>query len=232
VRRAEQLGFPQGPYNNVYTVEMESVICCEAGQLDRARACVADMIAQSERHGFDFWQLFGAMEQCNVDARILLASADPDPTAVSDQIATMTQTLDMWRGLGVNAYRSEYDCVLARLLTVAGQPEKACARINGELQFGRDTGQRFYEPELLRVRAHTLTDAEARAAGFRAARELARRQGAPLFELRAALDDFQLRGQPARQALVDAAGRLVSDSPLPELALAREILGEQRRPHR
>jgi len=75
------------------------------------------------------------------------------------------------------------------------------------------------------VRAHTLTDPDARAAGFGAARDLARRQGAPLFELRAALDDFELRGQPARQSLIDAAGRLVSDSPLPELARTREILG-------
>ena len=158
--------------------------------------------------------------------RILLASPDRDPTALSDQIATMTQMLDMWRGLGVNAYRSEYDCLLARLLIAAGQPDQARTRIDGELQFGQDTGQRFYEAELLRVRALTLTDPGARAAGFGAAVDLARRQGAPLFELRAALDDFELRGQPARQALSDAAGGLVSDSPLPELARAREILGE------
>ena len=41
---------------------------------------------------------------------------------------------------------------------------------------------------------------------------------------------FELRGQPAREAVIDAAGRLVRDSPLPELARAREILGEQRPP--
>ena len=68
VRRAEQLGFPQGPYNNVYALEMEIVVGNEAGQFDRARACVAEVIEQSERYGFDFWQLFGATEQCNVDA--------------------------------------------------------------------------------------------------------------------------------------------------------------------
>ena len=47
-----------------------------------------------------------------------------------------------------------------------------------------------------------------------------------MFELWAALDDFELRGHAARQALIDATGRLISDSPLPELARAREILGE------
>ena len=67
---------------------------------------------------------------------------------------------------------------------------------------------------------------DARAAGFSDAVDLARRQGAPLFELRAALDDFELRGQPARDALIDAAGRLVGDGGLPELARAREILGK------
>jgi hypothetical protein len=42
--------------------------------------------------------------------------------------------------------------------------------------------------------------------------ELARRQGAAFFELRAAVDDFDLRGEPARAALVDAASRIPTDS--------------------
>ena len=66
---------------------------------------------------------------------------------------------------------------------------------------------RFYDAELLRLRAHTHTDPDARRADIDAALDLARRQGATLFELRAALDDFELRGEPARAALADAAGR-------------------------
>ena len=58
----------------------------------------------------------------------------------------------------------------------------------------------------------------ARAGDIAAALELARRQGATLFELRAALDDFELRGEPARAALVDAASRMPTDSAFPELA--------------
>jgi hypothetical protein len=50
--------------------------------------------------------------------------------------------------------------------------------------------------------------------------ELARRQGATFFELRAAVDDFDLRGEPARAALVDAASRIPTDSRPPELARA------------
>jgi hypothetical protein len=53
---------------------------------------------------------------------------------------------------------------------------------------------------------------------------LARRQGAALFELRATLDDFELRGQPARAALVAAAGRMPQDSAVSEVALVRAVL--------
>ncbi len=53
--------------------------------------------------------------------------------------------------------------------------------------------------------------------------ELARRQGATFFELRAAVDDLDLRGEPARAALVDAASRIPTDS-RPQLARARAAL--------
>lgn len=77
----------------------------------------------------------------------------------------------------------------------------------------------------MRVRAQTHTEADARAADIAAAIELARRQDAPLFELRAAIDGFELRGEIARTALADAADRLPTDSVLPELLRARALLG-------
>ena len=92
------------------------------------------------------------------------------------------------------------------------------------MQLARDTGMRFYDAELLRLRAHTHTDPDARRADITAALELARRQGATLFELRAALDDFELRGQPARAALIDAASRIPANNAWPELARAQALL--------
>jgi hypothetical protein len=84
----------------------------------------------------------------------------------------------------------------------------------------------FYDAELLRQRAHTHTDPDARHVDLSAAVTLARQQGAPLFELRAALDDFELGGQPARAALADAASRISADSPLPEIARTQAALGQ------
>jgi hypothetical protein len=45
-----------------------------------------------------------------------------------------------------------------------------------------------------------------------------------LFELRAALDDFELRGKAATAAVRDAANRIPADSAWPELAKAKAAL--------
>jgi hypothetical protein len=201
-------------------------IRCEAGQLDRAREVAVQLIEQSKRHGFAAWQELGMSEQCAVDARIVLASTDRIPDAVAAHIATMTKIQDTWHRIGTETNRPINDAVVGRLLIAAGQHNQARDWIDAALGITAEKGHQFYDAELLRVRAHTQTDTDARAAGFGAARDLARRQGAPLFELRVALDDFELRGQPAREALSDAAGRLVRDSDMPERARAREMLGK------
>ncbi|BEH77264.1 MULTISPECIES: hypothetical protein [Mycobacterium] len=102
--------------------------------------------------------------------------------------------------------------------------EQARARLEEAIALGRSTEMCFYEAELLRLRAHTQDDPATRSSELAAALDLARRQGTPLYELRAALDDFELRGGPARQALVEAFNRMPTDSPLPELARARRML--------
>jgi hypothetical protein len=83
---------------------------------------------------------------------------------------------------------------------------------------------RFYDAELLRLRAHTSLDTDARAAALGDALRLARRQGAHLFELRAVLDDFDVRGDPARAALHDVVSRIPLSSGWPELARANAAL--------
>ena len=226
VGRAEHLGFPLDTYNHVWTLRNEIWIHCEASQLDRARTVADQMIEQAERHGFDYWQRFGALEQCAIDARTLLSSADRDPAALANHITTMTTIQDALRRIGVEAYRPLNDALIGQLLIAAGRHDEARDRFDTALSITAANGQRFYDAELLRLRAHTLTEPAARAAGFGAALDVARRQGTPLFELRAALDDFELRAEPAREALRIAAGRLAGDSGLPELARARELLRE------
>jgi predicted ATPase len=137
----------------------------------------------------------------------------------------MTAVVEGWRAAQLKTFLASYESVLARLLTAAGKPKAARERVNLALQMAQDTGAHFYEAELLRVRAHTYDDQARRHAGLRAAIELAQTQDAPAFELRAAADDFELVGEPARAPLAAALSRFPTDQSWPELARARALLG-------
>ena len=225
-RRADGLGFPQGPYMLAYARFVESWMRIEAGQLDRAAVLAADLSELAERHGFDHWRRVGATQQAVVGALAALGADDLDPTALSAHIDDhhhVPRHLAHGRGEHVPHV---FDAVLGRLLIAAGQTEQARERFDTALRLAQDTGMCFYDAELLRLRAHTHTDLDARQADISAALALARRQGATLFELRAALDDFELRGQPAPAALADAASRIPADNAWPELARAQAALAE------
>ena len=226
VDRASKLGYPQKPYNHLYAIDMDIWVSAETGRFDRARELVREITDTADRYGLDYlyWQLLGATENAMVDARAAIAARDPDPAALPALIEALTQVVEVWRALGASTYRPFYWCILGQLLTVAKQPDEARTRIDGALQFTADSGVHFYDAELLRVRAQTHSDVKARADDLAAARELACRQGARLFELRASLDDFDLRGGPARKHLVDAVEKMPKESRLPELARARAAL--------
>ena len=115
--------------------------------------------------------------------------------------------------------------VLARLLIVAGHHEEARRRIDTGLRLADATGVHYYDAELLRLRAKLRADPDTKAADLAAAIDLTRRQQAFLFELRSALDDFKLRGEPARCGLADAVKLMPADSAWPELTRARAALG-------
>lgn len=227
-RLAEGFGFPEGPYLLAYIRSMETWLRLEAGQLDRAALVAADMIDEAERHGFDVWRAAGVTWQVTVGGLAALGDHG-DPNYLGAQIATITASLDTLRTIGVNIYTTLFDAVLGRLLIAAGQPAAACERLDFGLALAQHTGMRFYDAELLRLRALTHHDRGIRQADTTAAVALARQQGATLFELRAALDDFSLRGEPALADVADAANRIPIDNAWPELAQARAVLSDRSR---
>ena len=147
-----------------------------------------------------------------------------DCSALSSQLVTMTNIVDVLARAGLNAYLTFFDGVLARLLMAVGEPQQARDRLDAALSLARDTGMHFYDAELLRLRGHTHTDPRAIGADLQAALDLAHRQGAHLFELRAALDGFELHGVASHAALAAAVSRMPTDSAMPEVARARAAL--------
>ena len=130
----------------------------------------------------------------------------------------------MCRHLGATVFVPSFDAHAARLLVATGQLDAARARLDAGLQLADETLMHYYDAELLRVRAATRTDPAARREDLRTALETAHGQGAPVFALRAALDDYDIRGDAARQVLADAVAMFAPDSSWPDLSRARAVL--------
>ena len=224
-RRCEAVGVPQGPFSLAYARQMEVFIRIDSGELDRAAAVGASLIADARKHGLDSWVMIGSAQQALVAALQAMTASPGDREALDGHIAAVTGIVDRWRAVGLNAMITIYDGVLARLLLAVGEPAHARERVDAGLRLAGETGMRFHDAELLRIRAHTHDDFGQRRDGLRAAIELAREQDAVIYELRSAADDFELRGEAARQGLRDSVARFPRRSTWPELARARALLG-------
>jgi class 3 adenylate cyclase len=224
-RRCDAIGLPQGPFSLSYARQMEVLIRIECGDLERAGAVADSLTSDARKHGLDSWMMLGSAQRAVVEALRAMTRSPDDREALRRHIATLTGILDGWRRVGAKSMITFYDAVLARLLLAIGQPADARDRVDAGLGLAEETGMHFYDAELLRIRAHTHDDLRQRSDGLRAAIELARRQHAAIFELHAAADDFELRGEVAREGLRDAALRFPDHSTWPELSRARTLLG-------
>jgi class 3 adenylate cyclase len=224
--RADELSFPQGPFSLAFARFFEIWIRIEARQLDRAATLTTELVDHADRHGFEVWALWGAAQRAIVGAMGSICADDAD--LLSAQVTRATEVVKTVRDAGLTVFITLFDGALAQLLTAAGRREEARVQLDTALTLGRGTEMCFYEAELLRLRAHTHTDSDARQAGLAAALSVARRQGASLYELRAALDDFELRGEPARDALDDVAGRFAADNPLAERQRYMSVLASSK----
>ncbi|HWS94703.1 MAG TPA: adenylyl cyclase, partial [Mycobacterium sp.] len=222
VRRCDGLGFPQNAHNRAHTYFMEIWVRLESGQISEAANLVAELRRQSEQSGLDLWQWVGRTEHATVKALAALgAGADAATlTALAENVA---RRVDATRLIHLNSYLTFHDAVIGRLLIAAGQPDKARERLEMALQHAEETGMHFHDAELMRLRAHTLTEHQSRHKALVDALEFARHQGATLFELRCLLDAFDL-GDGNRSELADIVHRFPGDARWPEFARAQRIL--------
>jgi len=223
VRRCDHLEFPQNAHNRAHTYFMEIWILLESGQIAKAATLVAELRRQSDQSGLDLWRLVGAAQHATAKGLAAL-DAGADPATLTARAERIAQIVDGSRLLNLNSYLTFHDAIIGRLLIAAGQPEKARERLEMALLHGQETGMRFQDAELMRLRAHTLTDPQERGLALTAALEFARHQDAPLFELRCVLDSFDLLGDGDRSELAEVCRRFRGDARWPEFARAQMIL--------
>ncbi|PTR00595.1 putative ATPase [Paraburkholderia sp. GV068] len=168
-----------------------SLMC---GDLGRAAVYLDIMRSQVALHGLDVWR-----DYCNC----LSAHRDILDGQLQRGVALLESSLDALIARGFRRLITLFIAAYAEALVAAGRIDEAVRRLNDTLQFCENNGEMMFVPELWRVlgiaaRARRRSaDAEAH---FTTAIQMARRQGATMWELRASLSLAALWREEPRDA--------------------------------
>jgi predicted ATPase len=153
---------------------------------------------------------------------------------VQEGMTQMRKGMAALRNLGERCYLSGKLCTLAVSQAKAGQPEQGLTILAEAIALVEETDERHWEAELHRLRAELLLvqgdEAEAEAS-FHKAIEVARRQNAKSWELRATTSLaylWQMQGKvdEARQVIEEIYGWFVEGFDTPDLKEAKALLDE------
>jgi predicted ATPase len=154
---------------------------------------------------------------------------------VHEGIAQMREGLAIQQKAGAErCYWSGCLCSLAEGYAKAGQPREGLTTLDKAQTLVEQTGERYAEAELYRLRAEILLmqgDDAGAEASLHKALEVARRQNAKLWELRAATSLARLwskhgRRNEARQMLAEKYGWFSEGFDTPDLREAEALLEE------
>ncbi len=148
-------------------------------------------------------------------------------------MAQIRQGIDAYRATGAECGVSWFLGLLAWAYGEAGQTEEGLALLAEALDVVSKTGEHFYEAELYRLRGDLLLKIEERGspeACFHQAIEIARRQSAKSWELRATMSLSRLwqqqgKATEARQMLADIYGWFTEGFNTADLKEAKALLG-------
>jgi predicted ATPase len=151
---------------------------------------------------------------------------------VHEGIDQLREALTMMKSAGALCYMSDTLGALAESLAQTGELHEAAATLVEALAFVDETDERYYEAELHRLNGQlclTMDDEAAAEASFLEAIEVARRQSARSWELRAALSLCRLwekrgRREDARQYLAEVYDWFTEGFNTPDLLEARRLL--------
>jgi len=144
-------------------------------------------------------------------------------------LARMRQAVATFRSNAIEIEIPFYRGLMAESLLAAGQTDAALEQIRHALDQSERTGERWYSPELYRLRAEAVAEDDPAAAevDLRHGLSLARSQGALLWELRvcntlARTAASAATRDTARACVTACLRRLGSQAALPELAAVQD----------
>jgi DNA-binding winged helix-turn-helix (wHTH) protein/tetratricopeptide (TPR) repeat protein len=166
-----------------------------------------------------------------IEATMVLGWCDVEEGRVAEGLAAFRDAFGESRATESRITATTFSVLLAEAYLRNGDVAAAEQVVNAARALVAETGGRAYEAELHRVqgeclRSHAATRSQKDEAAtcFERALTIATRDGAALFELRAATSLFRLRGRAARERLVQLVDRFETRDDCADLRAARALL--------
>lgn len=221
VARAEAIGH----HHSVAVARTRRVWPCIWLRLnERAAALAEDAAAYSERHGFGEYHEFALVQRGFAIG--MLGRVEEGLALLREMRARRRRN----RALYVESYHAALE---AELWLAADKPEQASAALDEAEDYAQRFEERFWRPEFHRLRGGLALKRGARLAAdaeglFIKAIRLARAQGSPLLELRAALDLVRIlktlgRAAEAVEVLSASCARFTPGADTADLRAAAEL---------
>jgi class 3 adenylate cyclase len=222
VARAATLAFPEGPFSMAYAKSYLAWMYAVGGHHETAARLADEVREIGRRHGFVFWESTG---------EIHLALAEFWTAGRTDAPQTIAAHAAMWEFLKARVFLPYVLTAAAETSAALGSEAEAVAGFGAAGMLVEETGVWFYEAERRRLLARTAPPGAESRAMLREAWELAHRQGALLFELRAALDLARQAPDPESAArLAEVMARFPPGAGYPELNEAQALLAQAPTP--
>jgi class 3 adenylate cyclase/predicted ATPase len=196
------------------------------GEIQASKEQAEASVRISTEQGFAFFQAVGTFS---------LGWLQVQEGQVEEGIAQMRQSIADQRTTGAKVQIPHYLALLAEAYGEAGQTEDGLSVLAEALEAAQSTGERYYEPEIHRLKGELLLmqgEAEAEVeASYRQAIQVAQQQQAKSLELRAATSLSRLlqkqgRKEEARQMLEEVYDWFTEGFDTADLKEARALLEE------
>ena len=183
------------PFSQGYALYCASWVHQMLRDAEASRARAEASIAISGQHGFPFWVAYSTIQHGWALAAL---------GQVEDGIAELDQALAAGQAMGAGIGRPYFVAMLAEARGMAGQVEGALTLIAEAIEVLEESGERWAEAEIYRLKgdlllAHSAVNRAEVEACYQHAIDVARRQGAKSLELRAADSLARLRQTISRE---------------------------------
>jgi len=195
---AQDLSHPQ---SLAFALFAAGLLCYFRGEGEATQERAESLIALSGEHGFTFYLATGTMMQGWTLAK---------PGQGEEAITQMRQGLSALQATGAELPRVVWSSPLAEAHGKVGRPQEGLTVLAEALAFVDKTGWRFHEAELYRVKGILILQSQVQSPKsqvekdvekcFRKAIEIAQRQQAKSWELRAVMSLSRLWQQQGKKA--------------------------------